>query len=288
MNQSNSAAIRNLLYNLVRRDLTVRYKSTVLGFFWSFVKPLVMTAIFYVAFDKILHVNWAELSPGAAGAHARQIPSALYMLTGILAWTFFTGGASESMFVMLANANLIKKVRLPLGVFPLAVVCSHLVHYLLALLVLLGLLIYAGLTPTPLILLLPAVLALQFLLTLAMALLLAALNVFYRDIGSFWEVLTLAWFYATPIVYPLGVALDALQAHGLGWVKWLYLANPMTPIIMAYRRLLLYAPLQSPIPGLPDRELWLGLGLCLLVTLALLALSWKIFLHFAKSFADEL
>lgn len=288
MNSQSTGAIRNLLYNLVRRDLTVRYKSTLLGFFWSFVKPLVLTGIFYVAFDRILKINLVEV---ADGGHAARGLSALYLLTGILSWTFFVGATSEAMNVMLANANLIKKVRLPLAVFPLAVVISHLIHFLLALLVLMGLLILNGLSPTPLFILVPLVVGLQFLLTLAVSLALAALNVFYRDIGSLWEVLTTAWFYATPIVYPIGKALEALGQLKPSWLKWIYLANPLAPIIMAYRRLMLYAALDQParmIPRLPDGELMKSLGLCLILTLLLLGLAWKIFRHFSKSFADEL
>lgn len=288
MSSSNTGAIRNLLVNLVRRDLTVRYKSTVLGFFWSFIKPLVLTGIFYVAFDKILKVNLVDLPPAPGGAARGQGISALYLLTGILAWTFFVGATSEAMNVMLLNANLIKKVRLPLAVFPLGVVCSHLVHFLLAQLVLVALLIWGHLPPGPVFLLVPLVVALEFLLILAVSLILAALNVFYRDIGSLWDVLTTAWFYATPIVYPVGEAIKTLTGHNLAWLKWLYLANPLAPIVMAYRRLMLYAPLGAQIPSLPDGELLLALGLCLGVSLLLLGAAWKIFLHFAKSFADEL
>lgn len=278
MNQG-TGAIRNLLYNLVRRDLTVRYKSTVLGFFWSFVKPLVLTAIFYVAFDKLMPMRSMK-EPG--------IPFALLLLTGILAWTFFVGATAEAMNVILANANLIKKVRLPLAVFPVAAVCSHLIHFILALLVLLVLLIVAGLPPAPIFFLLPVVIGLQFLLTLAVSLGLSALNVFYRDVASLWEVLTTAWFYATPIVYPLAVATGKLDELHLGWLKWVYLANPMTPIISAYRRILLYGPLDRQVPGLADVPLGLSLAICLGITLLLLGLAWKLFLHFSKSFADEL
>lgn len=277
--RQDAAAVRNLLYNLVRRDLTVRYKSTVLGFFWSFVKPLAMTAIFWLVFDKILGLNLRE----------QGIHFALHLLAGVLAWTFFAGACGESMGVILANANLVKKLRLPLPVFPLSVVISHFIHFIMALLVLVALLIVAGLTPTAAFLLLPPIMLLHFLLTLAVSLMLSALNVFYRDIGSLWEVLTTAWFYATPIVYPVYLATDKLNSLGLGWLKWLYLANPMTPIILAYRQVLLYAALDHPAAELaPARDLWLSLLLCLAVTLFLLWAGRKIFSHFAQSFADEL
>jgi len=270
-------ATRNLLFNLVRRDLTVRYKSTVLGFFWSFIKPLVLTAIFYVAFQIILTVP-----------RESDVPFALKLLTGILAWTFTAGATGEAMNVIMANANLIKKVRLPLAVFPLAAVCSHLIHFILALFVLVALAIVFHLPPAPAIVFFPLIMALQFLLTLAVALTLAALNVFYRDVGSLWEVLTTAWFYATPIVYPFSLFINAMEPKGLGWIKWLYLANPMTPIVLGYQRVLLYAAAGKDLPKLPDAQLLGALGLSLCVTLALFALSCKVFSRYSKSFADEL
>jgi len=271
-------AVRNLLYNLVRRDLTVRYKSTLLGFFWSFIKPLALTAVFYVVFDKIIEVPLAE----------KNIPLALHLLTGMLAWTFFSGACAEGMNVFLANANLIKKVRLPLYVFPLAAVCSHMVHFILAFLVLVALLIIAGLTPSWEFVLVLPIMALQFLLTLAVVLALSALNVFYRDVSSIWEVLTTAWFYATPIIYPVSLALEKMAPHGR-WMEWLYLANPLTPIILAYRRVLLYAALDEPVLEMSsDAKLLGSLLVCALITGVLLALSWRIFSSLSKLFADEL
>lgn len=271
-------AVKNLLVNLVRRDLTVRYKSTVLGFFWSFAKPLALTGIFYLVFDVILDMPLKE----------EAIPFALHLLAGILAWTFFQGATTEAMNSILANANLIKKVQLPLSVFPLASVCSQMFHFILAFLVLFALLIWQELPPTPMVLLLPLVLALQFLLTLAIALALAALNVFYRDVSSIWEVLTQAWFYGTPIIYPVYYATEKIDQMGLGWLKWLYLANPMTPIILAYRRLTLYASLEDGGVECPDSQLILSLGLCLIITLVLFMLSWLLFSRLSKKFADEL
>jgi ABC-type polysaccharide/polyol phosphate export permease len=278
MNDS-MGAVRNLLYNLVRRDLTVRYKSTVLGFFWSFIKPLAMTGIFYVVFQRILGLR---LRPGD-----ESIPLALHMLAGMLVWNLFAGASADAMNVILANANLIKKVRLPLAVFPIATVVSHLVHFILALLVLVALLILAGLPPTLAYLWLVPLMALHFLLTLAVSLILSALNVFYRDVASIWEVLTTAWFYATPIIYPAYMVTQELPRHGLpAWLKYLYLCNPLTPLALGYRHVLIYASAEGARPEMEG--LWGALVLCLGMTLLLLAVALRIFRHFARSFADEL
>ncbi|MBI3736750.1 ABC transporter permease, partial [Candidatus Sumerlaeota bacterium] len=207
---------RNLLANLVRRDLTVRYKATVMGFFWSFAKPLAYMVIYQVVFGQILALQIRE----------SRIPYALHILAAILPWTFFTGATSEAMNSILGSANLIKKVKLPLEVFPLAAVVSQAIHFALAMIVLVAGMIVYGIAPGPGILLLPVLAAIQFVLILAVSLLLASLNVFYRDVASIWEVGLAAWFYATPIIYPAYYATEYFAQRGMGWAQWLYLANP--------------------------------------------------------------
>ncbi len=276
-----TGAFRNLLYNLVRRDLTVRYNSTVLGFFWSFIKPLALTAIFYVVFSLVMGLQ----------LHETRVPYPLHLLTGMLAWSFFAGSTGEAMGVMLANANLIKKVRLPLVVFPVASVLSHLVHFLLGMVVLFALMIVAGLTPGPQCLLIIPVIILQTILTIAVAMILSALNVFWRDVGSIWEVLTTAWFYVTPIIYPFYEVNPVTQRFGGKWLEWLYLANPLTPIMVAYRRLLLYGSLDTIDPQkleLANTQLVQSMALSAAVTAILFLVGWGVFSKFSRSFADEL
>jgi ABC-2 type transport system permease protein len=273
-------AVSNLLYNLVRRDLTVRYKSTMLGFFWSFIKPLAMTAIFYVVFQWIMDLKLRE-------SEAAQIPLALHMLAGMLVWNMFAGASAESMHVIIANANLIKKVSLPLLVFPTATVISHLIHFVLALMVLVALLIKEGLPPTLAYFWLPLLMLLHFLLTLAVSLILSALNVFYRDVSSFWEVLTTAWFYGTPIIYAAYHVTSKVDALGLPkWLEYLFLCNPLTPIVLAYREVLIYSSAEGAVPEVPG--LGWALALSTLVTVALLAAALRLFARFSRSFADEL
>lgn len=271
---------RNLLLNLIRRDLTIRYKSSVLGFFWSFIKPLALTGVFWLVFDKIMGLR----------LQAEQVPFTLHLLVGILAWTLFAGATSESLTSVISNANLIKKVKLPLMVFPIAVVCSHLVHFVLAFFVLFALSILMGLPPSPAYLLVPFVMALMFIFTVAVSLILSAVNVFYRDVTSIWEVIVTAWFYATPIIYPVYMALDEIENMGKGWLYWIYMANPMTPMIIALRRLLLYASLDTP--GLKlemsDGSLFASLLASIFITFLVFYLGIRIFSHFSQKFADEL
>lgn len=275
---------RNLLLNLVRRDLTVRYKSTVLGFFWSFAKPLAYAAIYMFVFGQVIAIEYPE----------KRIPSyALYVLAGILPWTFFIASANDAMHSILSSANLIKKVKLPLEVFPTSAVISQGVHFLLAMIVLVGAMLALKLVPGPLFLLLPLLIALQFILALGVALLLSALNVFYRDVGSIWEVLAAAWFYLTPIIYPANMAMDYFQGVGWDWARWVYLANPMTPIVVAYRRLLLYGALtptaETPLATeISDSALGASILLAAAVSVVIWFAAHRIFKRLSRRFADEL
>ncbi len=276
---------RNLLLNLVRRDLTVRYRSTVLGFFWSFAKPLAYMGIYHVIFGEMLDLRVRQ----------PEIPYALHVLAGILPWTFFIGASGEAMGSILASANVVKKVKLPLEVFPAAAVCSHAVHFFLAMTVLVGGMVVVGLAPGPAFLLFPLIALLQLLLVAAVALFLAALNVFFRDVASLWEVIATGWLYATPIIYPAYVATEEFQRRGWDWAYWAFLANPMTPITIAYRRVMLYGALS---PGeaqgsalhleMDDAQLLGTLGMAGLVSLVLLAVAYRVFTRLSRRFADEL
>lgn len=276
---------RNLLLNLVRRDLTVRYKSTVLGFFWSFAKPLAYMGIYHVVFGEILQLS--ILQP--------EIPYALHILAGVLPWTFFAGAGSEAMNSILSSANLVKKVHLPLEVFPVAAACSQAIHFALGMIVVVAVMIVFGLVPGPLFVLIPLLAALQFIWVVAVGMLLAALNVFYRDVASIWEVLSAAWFYATPIIYPAYAATDYFASRGWTWATWAYLLNPMAPITIAYRRVLLYGAIEPDAEGsgelaleLPDSQLLVSIGITAVLGLGALWFSRWVFMRLARRFADEL
>lgn len=273
------------MLNLVRRDLTVRYRATVLGFFWSFLKPLAYMGIYHIIFGEIIHMQIRQ----------EEIPYALHVLAALLPWTFFQGASSEAMHSILDNANLIKKVKVPAAVFPVATVISNSIHFALAMLVVVAVMIPWGLAPGPLFLLLPALFAVQFILVMSVSLVLAALNVFFRDVVSIWEVAGAAWFYATPIIYPAYIALDYLSEKTPAWAHWLYLANPMTPITLGYRRIMLYGSLgggegsTGPLDlEISDADLIASIGLATMTSLCMLWIAYRIFVRLSRRFADEL
>lgn len=275
---------RNLLINLVRRDLTVRYKSTVLGFFWSFAKPLAYMGIYYVVFGLILGLTLDQ----------PEIHYALHVLTGVLPWMFFTGATGAAMNSILASANVVKKVKLPLEVFPVAAVLSEGVHFGLSMVVVVVVMIFFRLIPGPLFLIVPMLILIQLVLVLSVALLLAALNVYYRDVVSIWEVISAGWFYFTPILYPAGRATGYFADRGWDWAVWLYLANPLAPITIAYRRLMLYGAVDVP-PGstdylkteIPDSQLLVFIGVATLSSFVFLWFSHWVFAKLSPRFADK-
>lgn len=271
---------KELLIALVKRDLKVRYKSSVLGFFWSVGKPLLLMAVLLIVFSIIFRLEIRN--PG--------LPFALHLLPGILAWTFFAGAMFEALTSILGNANLIKKVKLPSEVFPLSSIISNLVHFILALSVLFFFMIIFKMGITWTILLLPLVILLQTLFIIGPAFLVSSLFVFYRDVGSILEIFMMAWFYITPIFYPYYFAEKELVKFWDGLLLNIYLLNPMAVIALTYRRVL-YASVLSPpknIPEIPDKTLLIYIFITILISLILIYLCHAVFKKMSKRFADEL
>ena len=184
-----------LLRSLVAKDLKVRYKRSVLGFFWFLLKPLFSMAVYTVVFTRIIRF----------GGEIEHF--SLFLLTGLLPWNFFSASLNSSTRTLLDNTMLIRSVYFPRTTLPVAGVVANSVHLLMALCVLEVSLIAFGHVPGPSILLvLPATLLLMAMVS-GMGMILAVGNVFYRDVSQLVEILLLAWFYASPIIYPLGRGL---------------------------------------------------------------------------------
>jgi ABC-2 type transport system permease protein len=212
-----------LLTELVRKDLKVKYKNSALGFVWSLANPLLYLAVFTLVFTFFLknNVPWF----------------AVLFMSGFLVWSFFNSATLDATGAVVGNANLVRKVRFPRVVLPLASVGFAGVHLVLQLLVFFVFLVpfYPDAFGRQLLLLVPA-LAVTVVFTVAMSLLASSLNVRYRDVQHLLEVALLAWFWLTPIVYPVTVVRDELARHGVLWLFKLYMANPMTAVVVAAQR----------------------------------------------------
>src|SRR5918993_336688 len=172
-NLANLLKYRGLIQSLVVRELKARYRGSVLGFFWSFVNPLLLLLIYTFVFTVVL-----------PGTHPEEIePYALFMFCGILPWTWFSSSLSESSNVLISGGNLIKKVLFPAEVLPIVTVLANMVHFFLGLPILAAFLIYyrAALEPIEL-LWFPVIVFVQFVLLLGLSLFAAALTVHFRDL----------------------------------------------------------------------------------------------------------
>src|SRR6476620_10148929 len=179
---------RGLLQSLLARELKARYRGSILGFFWSFINPLMLLLVYTFVFKYVM--------PSAVkGAD----PYPLFFFCGILPWTWFASSLMESSGVLISGGNLIKKVLFPAEILPIVTVTANMMHFFLALPILAVFLVYyrAPLTVHEL-LWFPVVVAVQYIFTLACALLLSALTVHFRDIKAILSNVLTMWFFATP------------------------------------------------------------------------------------------
>jgi len=220
-----------LLKQLVKRDFQGRYAGSLLGFVWSFVQPLWMLLLFTFVFSTVM-----KISP--AGIHTRHF--AIFLFSGLLPWMALQEGVSRAATAITDNASLVKKLRFPAEILVVAVVLAALLHEAIAAVIFLGVLTAVGeLAWRGLPLLLLAV-PLQVSLTLGLGLLLASAQVFFRDTAQVLGMAFTAWFYLTPIVYPLSY----VPARFLPWIE----RNPLTGLVSLYRQAFLGGGL-APAPG---------------------------------------
>jgi lipopolysaccharide transport system permease protein len=208
---------RELLYFLTWRDIKVRYKQTVLGAAWAILQPLMTMIVFSLFFGEL-----AGIQPEG------DVPYPIFSYAGLVPWTFFVYGLTQSSNSLVGNASLIKKVFFPRLVVPIASVLSGVVDFTLAFLVLLGMMLAFGVIPTINILWLPIFLLLAFTTALGVGLWLSALNVEYRDIRYMVPFLTQFWMFISPVAYPSSLIENDL-------LRTLYGLNPMVGVLDGFR-----------------------------------------------------
>ncbi|MGB9690551.1 MAG: ABC transporter permease [Candidatus Sumerlaeaceae bacterium] len=264
-----------LILSLAKRDLKARYKDSVFGFFWSLFRPAFLTLILWVVFSKIL-----RLPPPS-----QSVPYWLHMLVSVLVWNFFVGSIVEATHSVVANANLIKKVPLDAEVFPISAILSNGVHFVLAMAVALVIAVFVTGHISWQIVMLPVAVGVLALFVLAVSLYTSALQVYFRDVGSLLELLTMAWFYVTPVLYPVWMVRERLQHGGLDRLFVLYMLNPVAAPVVAGRHALLYSGATAE---LSTSEILLYLFLAGLLSLLLLIPGAYLFRRMSRHFADEL
>lgn len=257
----------DLLWNLVARDLKARYRGSILGFLWTILNPLFM-AVIYIVFLRLL-------SGGGLGIRYEDI------IIGVFAWQFTVQCVTSGLTCVSGSATLVKKVYFPRIILPLSVCLAAFVNFLLMLVVQWALLAILLLTKGAFLnaatLLVPCLSLYHLLFNFSLALLVAAANVYFRDTQHIVNLLLSAWFFMSPVMYPLSLVETIARAHP--WIGQLYLLNPMTVIITLYRA--------AQVPGAVFPATATSL-IGLLIPLGLAAIAYTVFQRAQRYFSDNL
>lgn len=246
----------DLLSSLVNRDMKILYKRSALGVAWTLINPLLQLAVFIFVFQVVLPVNISRYSS--------------FVFTGLLVWTWFQSSLLQATDVIIASRPLIRQPGFPIAILPVVLVTTGLIHFILALPVLVVFLLIDGAKFQPTILLLPILQCLQFMVTVGLAYFLASINVIFRDTQHTVGVLLQLLFYLTPIFYSSDNIPKGYHS--------LYFLNPMVHIVTAYRNILMYGTQPN----------WLALLAISLGTAIFLPIGYRFFKRQSVHFVEEL
>lgn len=248
---------RELLWQMIRRDLLLRYKQTVMGFGWAVFMPLLNTAVFSLIFTRVAPIE-------------TPVPYPVFVYCGLLAWNFFASSLRFSMTSLTANANLVTKIYFPREIFPFAAMTVCLIDTLVGATVLSALMWFYQVDVGPALLFLPVVMAVHVAFTAALALALSMANLFLRDVKYITDVVLTVWMFLTSVFYPA-----ELLGGRAGLVVTL---NPMTALVDAYRSVILLG--QVPDPA--------RFSAAAVVSILALGIAWLVFHRAELRFAENI
>ena len=247
---------KEMLVSSVKKDLRSRYRGSFLGFLWTFVNPLMQLIIYSIVFPFLLKMQEENYS--------------MFVFVGLLPWIYFTSSLQISTTCIVGNGNLVKKIYFPRMILPIGVSTTGIMNYIFGLIIVFPALIITGVKITPYVLFLPIVMLVNYLFTTGFCLALSALYVFFRDLEHIVGIVTMAWFYLTPVVYNLKIFPEYAQR--------LLLLNPMTQFVNAYRNVLMYGKLPS----------FTGFSCLTLLSVVVFFLGALIFSRLQRTFAEEI
>jgi len=248
---------RQMIISLVRKDLRGRYKGSVLGFLWTFINPLLQLVVYTLVFSVLLKNNIDKYY--------------LFLFVGLVPWIFFSGSLTTGSISVLGQKDLVKKIYFPREVLPISYVTSCFVNMLFSF-VIIFLVVFVSGTGVSLraLLFLPLVMMVEYILALGVALLTSAITVYFRDMEHILGIVSMAWLYLTPIMYSIDIVPEKYMT--------LFMLNPMTPVIVAYRDIIYY----KQIPQISTLLHALVFGLIVLL------IGWFVFSKLKKHFVEEL
>lgn len=247
---------RELIKTSVKKDIGGKYKHSFLGVLWSFVNPLLQIAVYAIVFPLIMKNSIENYT--------------VFMICGLIPWTYFSTVLNRASFVIIENGNIIKKVYFPREILPLSLVTSETVNFLISCALILAFVLFSGMGISIYILAFPIVLITQYIILIGLSLIFSSVTVFFRDLQHFISVILQLFFYATPIVY----SVESIPEE----FRWILYFNPMTYIIDGYRAIFY----EKTMPNIKM------LGIIALVGIAITIIGYLIFNKLQRKFAEEL
>jgi len=253
---------RELLFSLTKKELKVKYRGSVLGFFWSLLNPILTMLVYSFVFSIVLRAGIKEF--------------AIFLICALLPFNFLSNSVNYGASSIIGNSNLVNKIYFPREIIPLSIVFTNLINFffeLAALFIVLGIMGYKFYMY---LYLLPIIIFIQFFLVVGMTLLVSALNVFFRDLQHLITIIMMVWFFGTPIIYPLSMVPERFQ--------YIIKINPMTIYAAYYRNIFYYVKFPEG-TGFPTvLETLSALGITLLIFFA----GYYIFKRLEPRFAEEI
>ncbi len=254
---------RELLVSLTRKELKVKYRGSVLGFFWSLLNPILTMLVYSFVFSIVLRGGVKEF--------------AIFLICALLPFNFLQNSVNQGTGSIISNSNLVNKIYFPREILPLSIVFSNLINYFLELIALFVVLAFMGYKFYLFLYILPVLIFIQIFLVVGMTLLVSALNVFFRDLQHLITIVMMVWFFGTPIIYPLSMVPERFQPY----IKFI---NPMT-IYAAYYRNIFYYTKYPDGAGFPSvLETLTAVG----ITLLIFFVGYFVFKKFEPRFAEEI
>ena len=255
-------AYRGFILGSVKREFQLKYRNSLLGAAWTVIQPLAMILVYTLIFSQVMQAKLPAVDTTFAFS--------IYICAGILTWGLFAEITGRAQNIFLEHANLLKKMSFPRLTLPTMVVLSALVNFAMIFGLFTLFLLVSGNFPGWVFLALLPLLLLQIAFAIGLGIILGVLNVFFRDVGQFFNVVLQFWFWLTPIVYPASILPDAIRP----WLEF----NPMAPLMAAYQGILVAG----------EWPAWQSLWLITLLAVLFCALGYRLFRKRAGEMVDEL